>query len=369
MDINRRNNRSPTGAAAVLAFVLIVCGWARPGWEATRHVAPDGSGDAPTIKAALDSSAVGDTVMAACGLYFESGISMKSGVVLSSETGHADCVTIDAEGISPAIECVNCGEPTSIVGITFRNGRGGYETWGGGMFCIGSSQVIVANCAFVDNRVEYGGAVSVDNSSAEFSDCLFRNNFAMSYGGAMLVQNFATVNLTGCVFDSNSTRGLGGGIACWTGTLALANCTLFGNRSDANEHTNEPGGGGVYLYGTTTVSMENTVIASSPGGEGVWCEGQYSIQLVCCDIWGNAHGDWVGGIADQYGVEGNFSKDPLFCDTASGVLTVEGCSPCLPGHHPDGYDCDGPIGAYGSGCDCGDATAPATWGAIKAMYR
>lgn len=32
-------------------------------------------------------------------------------------------------------------------------------------------------------------------------------------------------------------------------------------------------------------------------------------------------------------------------------------------------DCGVPIGAFCSGCACGGATVPATWGAIKALYR
>ena len=36
----------------------------------------------------------------------------------------------------------------------------------------------------------------------------------------------------------------------------------------------------------------------------------------------------------------------------SGDFTLEACSPCLPGNHPDGDAC-GPIGALDEGCPCG----------------
>jgi hypothetical protein len=42
---------------------------------------------------------------------------------------------------------------------------------------------------------------------------------------------------------------------------------------------------------------------------------------------GNGGGDWVGGIADQHGVRGNISADPLFCDPAGcGGMPVEAVS-------------------------------------------
>jgi hypothetical protein len=116
--------------------------------------------------------------------------------------------------------------------------------------------------------------------------------------------------------------------------------------------------------------VENTIIAYSASGGAVACEGATAApSLYCCDIYGNAGGDWAGCIADQLGENGNISADPFFCDTDGGDFSVELCSPCLPGNHPDGYDCGGVIGALGEGCGCGTATTPSTWGTIKATYR
>ena len=103
------------------------------------------------------------------------------------------------------------------------------------------------------------------------------------------------------------------------------------------------------------------------------------MRLTCSDLWGNVGGDWIGCIADQYGIDGNFSSDPLFCGLADGSTpmihsdaspySLHSDSPCLPGNHPYGYDC-GLIGAWGVGCSCGPTRSePTTWGAIKSMYK
>jgi hypothetical protein len=103
----------------------------------------------------------------------------------------------------------------------------------------------------------------------------------------------------------------------------------------------------------------------------VWAVNDNSIAWCgCTDIFGNEGGDWVGMIAGQEGTLGNISADPAFCDTSFLGVTVESCSPCLVGYHPDGYDCDPGIGAQPyQGCNCGEATEPATWGSVKALYR
>jgi hypothetical protein len=95
--------------------------------------------------------------------------------------------------------------------------------------------------------------------------------------------------------------------------------------------------------------IQKTIIAFSTDGEGAYCFSG-DLTLSCSDIFGNADGDWVDSIADQQGGDGNICEDPLFCDAEGGDLTLRADSPCLPGNHPDGYDCGGMIGAWPEGC-------------------
>ncbi len=68
--------------------------------------------------------------------------------------------------------------------------------------------------------------------------------------------------------------------------------------------------------------------------------------MECCDLFGNAGGDWVGCIASQDGLNGNISVDPGFCDAASGSFGLWSDSPCGGLWYPD---C-GQIGAFGTAC-------------------
>ena len=96
------------------------------------------------------------------------------------------------------------------------------------------------------------------------------------------------------------------------------------------------------------MTIERSIIAYSSTGSGIACtEGTPSLTLDCCDIYGNAGGDWVGCIADWAGINGNFSLDPMFSDTMAGNYGVNLDSPCAPANNP----CAALIGAHGF-CDC-----------------
>jgi len=80
------------GILPAAAFIVFLAA-AAPTLSLTIHV-PD---DQPTIQSGLHAAASGDTVLVACGTYYEYGIDLKSGVALRGETGRDDCVTIDGQ--------------------------------------------------------------------------------------------------------------------------------------------------------------------------------------------------------------------------------------------------------------------------------
>jgi predicted outer membrane repeat protein len=450
----------------------------------TWYIKADGTGDAPTVQAGIDSAAVGDTVMLADGTFRGDGnrditYSGKAIAVLSESDdpelciidcegsevdshrgfafGHGDGPDAVLRGITIAngawftgggggggiycgggspilvnlvllenraelsgggIECRDGAAPTllnaRVVNNVAENGAGGGIYWEQGCSPLIADVVFEGNdgastggaicgeyycertlsdCRFTGNTARKGGAAAFCCSDCTFEDCHFVENSASGAdgGGALFLLDGAPVIIR-CEFISNSSNSRGGAIMAYYSAVTLQSCVLVANccagqgggmSCDGVEcecsvysctfaqnltTAGSEAAAGVICENYAQLSMVNSIIVYSPNGAALSCDIGSQAHLACCDVFGNTGGDWVDCVADQLGVEGNFSANPKFCDLAATDLTLEDCSPCLPGQHPDGYDCAGIIGALGSGCPCGTAAEPTTWGSIKSMY-
>ena len=332
-------------------------------------VDPGGSGDALTIQAGIDSASAGDTVIVVCGTYYEYGIVMKDSVYLASQSYSPTCVTIDAEEQGRVMLCDGLSSETWIVGFTLVGGLvsgAGEAGSGGGMACINSSSPFISSVYFEGNYASnLGGGLYCGNVSApSLMFCHFRDNEAGVGGGGVAGKYYSPATIGRAVFQRNTTPGNGGAVYCEEMThLYISRSTLVSNAAVGH-------GGGLYATVNSDPNLVMCIVAFGTDGEAAYADGAGSeISLSCCDLYGNAEGDWVGSIAPQEGVDGNFAADPLFCELSSDHPNIEGCSPCMAGYHPDGHDCGSYIGAYNVGCACGEATEPATWGAVKALYK
>ncbi|HVP57931.1 MAG TPA: right-handed parallel beta-helix repeat-containing protein [bacterium] len=370
----------------------------------TWHVRPDGTGDAPTIGAAMDSAAVGDTLELASGTFQGSGnyglvVPDKRLTILSETRNPADC-TIDLRGQpGDRFGFEFCCVRSKLVGLTISHAassalRIDYD-WNGSK----ATQVTIGSCIFVSNASGYtGGAINMncDYGSVYVADCQFLSNSADFGGGAIYIRGVGSVlmvTIENCLFSdniagdvggaifsekdevSNSIRNsvfyhnsarAGGGICVGTTGAGLFNCTFVANSASEFGSAVSSGEG---------VAAHNCIIAYNTGGCGFADYGDESgypnSSLYCTDIYGNPGGDWVGPLASLLGQYDNFSGCPGFCSWDIEPYDLQLCetSPCLPGNHPQGANC-GLIGALGQGCACGPSeTQPSTWGSIKAMYR
>ena len=148
MDVQIRN----LPASVLILSVLL----SSPLFANTWHVTVD----APTIQAGVDAASAGDTVLVACGTYFEHDIVMKSGICLLSETGNPDCVTIDAGQAGRVMEFNHLDNLVMVEGFHFSGGQAPWNYPLGGAIAIFSSQVSISYCIFSGNRADAGGALT-----------------------------------------------------------------------------------------------------------------------------------------------------------------------------------------------------------------
>jgi hypothetical protein len=195
---------------------------AMPALGTTYVVNPDGTGDFPTIQAAVDAVVNGDVIELGSGVFTGAGnrdVSYHGKAITIRSQGGPEGCTIDCEG-GPgsnnhrAFAFENDEGPESVLdGVTIRNG---YQMYGGGVWCNGASPVI-QNCVFVNNRTSSygnGGALtSWGGPHPSVTRCWFIDNVAGYAGGAVCAceSGDATMMLTECTFVRNRAV-LGGGV-------------------------------------------------------------------------------------------------------------------------------------------------------------
>jgi hypothetical protein len=370
------------GIGAV-AGVGAVAGFAGVAGAATHLVRPDGSGDFPTIQVAIDAVAPGDTIALTDGTFRGDGNRdldpSGKDVVIRSQSGHPENCVIDCQGSESdphrGFSFESWESAAMIVeGLTVCHGWGPFNAYdqnvggavlcdfalptlqdcifsdngavfGGAIMLSGPSQPLIRRCTFTGNRAEIDAACidSKNTSAPRIEDCLFAGNTSDHRAGVMLADDYASPVILGCTFYNNHATDTGGGASgCGSADPLFRRCT-FADNSAAT------GGAGISCSCSADALLESCIIAFSSSGPAVTALNQSTVTLSCCDLYGNAGGDWVGAIAEQCGVAGNFSEDPLFCDHAAGDLRVDGESPCLPRNHPQGMECN-IIGAWGVGC-------------------
>lgn len=369
--------------------------------EAYLHA--DGSGDFATIQDAVQGMPAASTIFLHDGAYIGDGNRdiefYGKGMSIYSVSGDPESCVVDAGG-APAdrhrgFYVVNTLLPTTIAGITIRHGNMADGVLGGGAIEVNSSVVTVSNCIIEYNAASYGGGLRVVGSGIlTIEDCLLSGNSAISDGGAINVgvgstadilncdivantaflgggvyfhetagdisgttfrENYASDNgggvyyrgspvvahIENCVFASNSSDD-GGAVAAYSSTgVTIYGTTMYDNRALTTKSIGDKGSS-IFSYGTP-VQISNSVMSHSPHGEATYESVPASIQITCCDVYGNADGP--GAVGNQLGANGNISEDPLYCDPLSGVLTLSAGSPCSSDISPCGQ-----IGALAVGC-------------------
>lgn len=251
----------------------------------------------PTLQAAVNAAVTGDVVVVANGTWTGPGNKdvrlVGADIVIRSAAGPASCI-LDCEA-TPEVPfrgfLIESGETraTVIQGFTIRRGATSSGAVsdpfnGGGIRILGSSPTI-RDCVFEDNLAGcWGGALYAGHGGTPLiTNCTFRNNFSNDDGGAIFSWDGAQPEVRDCLFVDNAARGTGGAITAFD-TIFVRHVTIVG--CDAPY--------GAAIYGS---------------------DGQISNSV----LWGNGLRPIDGSTSVRYSIveggqagEGNLGVDPLF---------------------------------------------------------
>ena len=320
-----------------------------------------------------------DTATVHRGFYFHSGegpFSVIEGITITGGTHE----------IGGGVFCDSSSSPTIHACVL----RGNYARLGAGIFCAHDSNPLLDSLLFESNvSSDEGGGLVCFEADPALNECTFRGNSARNLGGGIFCHDANPV-LDGCRFEAN-TGHFGGGLYCqvsapvltrcifldnwsrWCGAGAYINslsypvfryCTFAGNESTCGSSISSDRGSLTLVRNCTMVSniasraagvecdfagkavLINTIIAFNASGFAVYCrDSDSTLDLVGCDLYGNALGDWVGCVESQLQGFGNSQQDPQFCDLQARDYHLRRHSPYAT---PGGENW---VGAWPVGCD------------------
>ena len=380
----------------LLVCAALVLGLAAPGRPVAAAAVLDVPGSYPSIQAAIDAAAAGDTVRVAPGLYQEhidfkgkaivvesaqgpgsttidggnldrvvsfhsgetrssvlQGFTIRHGLTTSGTNGY-DGAGIGISFASPTIQgnvitnnvsggdgsgvSVYFGSP-AILGntITGNTKAQGWTGQAGGGISLGggdSTNAQVIGNTITNNHSYWGGAMSLDASgSPTISNNRMSGNSAESDGGAIWSINASSPLMVQNLIVGNASPTLGGGVFFASGTLV--NNTIADNTAQE----------GAALYGVASAQLFNNILESSRASA-VECATGSSPPPVLDhnDAFGSGSIGFDGGCASALGSSGNISASPLFVGSGSYRLQVgspaidagNNAAPSLPATDLDG---------------------------------
>jgi predicted outer membrane repeat protein len=306
-------------AVTLLFFVLAM---ASSAGGKTWIVNFDGSGDAPTIQAGIDSAAVGDTILLNAGQFSGPGNKdvsfLGKAVTVTSASGPMSTI-IDCQGSGRAFVFVS-GEDASSVVSELKITNGFHSSFGGAIYCLSSSPTISGNILEQNRSGSRGGAVYCDTSSAAVVDNLFMQNSSL-FGGSIWCSGSSDLTIDGNEFSGDSASADGGAIACRNSDPMITSNLFIGNTASF--------GAGVHCRDVSSAVIQDNVFrnntAASNGG-GIYCAN--SSPAIGRNVFRNNQASLGGGIHCEDNVsadifENTFSENSAM--TASGGAGIH-CS-------------------------------------------
>ncbi len=206
----------------------------------------------------------------------------------------------------------------------------------------GDPQAVVVDCENAGRGFTFKHGESPET---HLKDLTIRNGYKAQNGGGISCYFEARPTIRNVIVEDCDAGESGGAMAVgWSAEPTIVNCTFHDNGALIH-------GGGIYSHYYARLTLLNTIISGSRTQEALWSAGGSRPALVRhCNFYDNEGGNWVSGMEDSLGVNGNIEADPLYCgaDTDLGLCAD---SPCLlaRGACPPQW-----IGALGQECDSCD---------------
>ena len=252
--------------------------------------------------------------------------------------------------------------PAIIRNCTFYGNSAGWDGAGIFLYC---SNILVEDSEFRKNTAFFGGGIWSEDSHPTITNCIFEENTATWDGGGILIGFYSQAVVEGCNFYRN-TAWRGGGIWChksdfiirdclirdnsadcggglilyWQSDNIVENCTISGNSAVTD-------GGGIHCsYSNSTII--NTIVESSSGNGGIYCDVYTQLSITYGDYWNNQNGNFTGpnvppGLGqivsvntngDSCDIYQNIFLDPLFVNSQQGDFNLQWGSPCIDAGDP-----------------------------------
>jgi predicted outer membrane repeat protein len=200
----------------------------------------------------------------------------------------------NARGIFHAVGLA--GNGLQISGLTLRNGNNVADTRGGAIFLAGGSSASVSDTVLTGNTAQKGGAIYAVNGSLDIQRSTFTGNTStgIDSGGAIQTYGSTAVSISDSVISGNSGDA-GGGIQTLNpgsgGSLLIQGSTVSGNNATGCC-------GGIFTHVAQTTMIRASTISGNQATGGP-SGGMYNygpLTVIGSTIAGNSSADPGGGI-------------------------------------------------------------------------
>ena len=222
----------------------------------------------------------------------------------------------------------------------FQYGRaqGGGVVNSGGIFAIHNyDNIEIYNSTFRHNKADIedvsyytcGGAIALWNASPFIQNCIFYDNYALDFGGALFAYSGSNPVISNCLFYDNETK-QGGALAFYENSNGiLINSTIADNTAQY--------GGGLFFYDQSGPEVINSIIweneATTGGNQVFFSDNPSDPGFYYCDIEDGQAG--FGGVNFSGNYLFNLEEDPDFETNLEYPYILSGSSPCINMGTPD----------------------------------